>query len=112
MPTLGRRPTRRVPCMGSGLLPELMPSRELSLGPGLLGACLGPPCLSLFSFDPLLYFRLEIPSPSPRGVLVRFVLVEFSGSILGPFYLDPSPIPQVFVVVSSQVFVVLIHKNM
>jgi len=94
MPTLGRRPTKRVPCMGSGLLPEPMPSRELSLGPSLLGACLGPPCLSLFSFDPLLYFRLEIPSPSPRGVLVRFVLVEFSGSILGPFYLDPSQSPK------------------
>lgn len=115
-PTLGGRLVRRAPSMGSSFLPQPMPSRKLGSGPGSLGAGLGLPRLSLFSFSPLLYFRLGIPSPSPSpmGVLVGFVWWDFLGFFflgLGPFYLDPSLVPQVFMVASSQDFVVLIYKT-
>ena len=84
--------------MGSDLLLELMPFRELgsnnSLNPSSLGVGLELLCLSPLFLGPLLYFGIGISSPSPIGVLVRPVFREFFGFILGgffyPFYLDLS----------------------
>jgi hypothetical protein len=84
--------------MGSDLLLELMPFRELgsnnSLNPSSFDVGLELPCLSPLFLGPLLYFGIGISSPSSIGVLVRCIFGEFFGSILGgffgPFYLDRS----------------------
>lgn len=63
--------TRCTPCMGSGFLLKLMLSREL-------GSSDHTRAHSTFH-GPLLYFELEIPSSSLKGVLDRPILRDFSG---------------------------------
>jgi hypothetical protein len=67
--------------MGFGFLTVPISSRKLgsdgSPSTDSMGVELELPHLSSLFLGPLLYFKLGIPSPSPRDVFVELILEEF-----------------------------------